>query len=228
MRNLIPATILAMGTIIAPAAHAVTVYATEIDAGRQGPAGVGFDATVAGNSTNRSDPANALGAPDQVGNTSGGFYSLGMGGAAVFGFGTSFGFGAEVHEVTFGCNGPQNGDGSCDYNESADVYVLSGAYTPFDGIFDLDDLIGVGFQKVGAIANGAANTADGASVQFSGPFTALALVDTSARNGDGFDVDAVGVTPVSSVAAVPLPATALLLGGALLGLGGLGWKRRRA
>lgn len=85
-------------------AQAVTTFVTEIDAGRAGVAGAGFEATSQVNTTNRGDAGNALGAPDQVGNSEGGFYSLGRSGAAVFGFGAAFDFRANVFEVTFNCS----------------------------------------------------------------------------------------------------------------------------
>lgn len=205
--------------VSAGAASAATVYATEIDAGRAGVAGVGFEATSQVNNTNRDDAGNALGAPDQVGNSEGGFYSLGLGGAAVFGFGTSFDIQANLFEVTFNCGGA-SAFGTCNngFLEEVEVYALNGAYTAFDGEFDLSDLLGLGFSYVDTIGNGDANEAGGASIALSGPFTYLALVDQNGSGVDGFDVDAV------SVSAVPLPASILFLLG---GLGGLGFLRAR-
>lgn len=203
----------------AGSAMAVTTFATTIDAGRSGVAGVGYEATAQSFSTNRNDPGNALGAPDQVGDAEGGFYSLGRGGAAVFGFGSTFDFSANVFEVTFGCEGPGAGASTCsNFVETADVYALSGAYSPFDGAFGVADLTSLGFVQVGSIGNGDANAPQGASVLISGPFNFLALVDTSRQGADGFDVDAV------SVSAVPLPASLLLL---LSAIGGMGFLRAR-
>lgn len=203
------------------AAQAATIFATQIDAGRAGAAGVGFEATAPGFSTNRADTSNALGAPDQVGNKAGGFYSLGLGGAAVFGFGQSFGGSANLFEVTFGCSGAQTPDGFCKYRESVDIYTFDGAYTPFDTTFVVDDLIALGFSLAESVPNGQANTDAGASVSIDGSFTYLALVDTSPSGPgrDGFDVDSI------SVSVVPLPASALLL---LAGLGAFGIARHVA
>lgn len=220
MRNSAIALAIGAALLSASAASASTVFATHIDSGRADAAEAGFT-TTAVKSTNRAAGGNALGAPDAIGATSGGgFYSLGLGGVAVFGFGTNFGAEATVFEVTFGCTAPVNANGTCSYVETADVYALAGAYDPFDTAFGLSDLLSLGFQKVGSIPNGVANTAGGASIAISGPFSFLALVDTSPSGSgrDGFDVDAI------SVSAVPLPASALMLLGAL---GGLGYLHRR-
>lgn len=205
----------------AGAANAATVYATEIDSGRAGVAGSGFEATSQVHTNDRDEAGNALGAPDNgPGDVEGGFFSLGLGGAAVFGFGTNFGLEANVFEVTFGCGGAQTSAGTCNYSESVDVYALAGAYTAFDGAFGLSDLTALGFTKVGSIANGAANAPGGATLMIGGPFSYLALIDSSLSGAgrDGFDVDSIGVS------AVPLPASALLLLGSL---GGLGFLRAR-
>jgi hypothetical protein len=214
IKSALLAATLALG---AGAAQAASVFATQIDAGRTGVAGIGWDAETQVFNTNRDDAGNALGAPDQVGNTEGGFFSMGNGQAVVLGFGTAFGTTANIFEVTFSCNGPQTSGGFCNFSESVDVYAFNGPYTPFDGTFGLGDLTALGFTFQASVPNGTANTAGGASVSIGGPFTYLALVDTSAAIGDGFDIDAV------SVSAVPLPASALLL---IAGLGGLGALRR--
>ena len=218
IKSALLAATLALG---AGAAQAASVFATQIDVGRAGVAGIGWDAEAQVFNTDRNDPGNALGAPDQVGNTEGGFFSMGNGQAVVLGFGTAFGTTANIFEVTFNCDGPQTSGGFCSFSESVDVYAFNGAYTPFDGAFGLSDLLSLGFQKVGEIPNGVANTAGGATISISGPFSWLALVDTSpVVNGrDGFDVDAV------SVSAVPLPASILFLVGGLVGLGVLRARR---
>lgn len=202
-------------------ANAMTVFATQVDSGRAGVAGMGFEA-VTGDPTSgsRDNAANALGAPDQVG-TSVNFFSLGRQSAAVFGFGTAFDNLASVFEVTFGCSGPQNGNGTCNFTETADLYLFNGVYNPFDGEFNVAELLLAGFVFETSIPNGNANAPGGASVSISGPFTYLALVDTSNQGGDGFDVDAI------SVSAVPLPAALPLLAGGLGFMGFVGWRRKR-
>lgn len=214
VRGLIAAT-MAFG--ISPA-HAATIFADRVDwSGSTGDIAGQFDATAQTFTTGtRSNPGDALGAPDQVGNTEGGFLSLGMGGIAVFGFASPFTGEGRVFEVTFGCSGPQKPGGLCNYSETADVYVFNGAYTPRAGAFTLADL--AGFQFAGSVGNGDANTDAGAPFTVTGPFRFLALVDTSKQGGDGFDVDAVRVS------AVPLPAPALLL---MAGIGGLWLTGRR-
>ncbi|QIE53983.1 VPLPA-CTERM sorting domain-containing protein [Pikeienuella piscinae] len=212
---------------MAGGANAATTFATQIDAGRAGVAGAGFEATSPVFNTSRDDAGNALGARDVVSDTDGGFYSLGRGnaddslntGVAVFGFGTSFGLEATVFEVTFGCSGATGGSGSCgNFAEFATVYAFNGPYTPFDNTFTVADLLGLGFSEVGTIGNGDANSASGATISIAGPFTFLAIADASNQGADGFDIDAV------SVNAVPLPASILFLLG---GIGGLGFMRMR-
>lgn len=211
----------AAAVAMAGAAGAATTFATQIDAGRAGVAGAGFEAVTPGFSADRNNPGNALGAPDQVGNSESGFYSLGRGddAVAVFGFGTSFGLEANVFEVTFGCSGPSGSNGACSgFSEFATVYAFDGPYTPFDSSFTVSDLTTLGFSEVGTIGNGDANAPGGATVSIAGPFSFLALADASSQGADGFDIDAV------SVNAVPLPASILFLLG---GIGGLGFMRMR-
>jgi hypothetical protein len=86
-KTLITASAVALG-LSAATAEAATVFATQIDSGRLG--GAGWDATVPTHRTSRNDAGNALGAPNQVGNQERGFFSLGLGGVAVLGFGTTF------------------------------------------------------------------------------------------------------------------------------------------
>jgi len=216
IKSLATASVLALGLSTA-AAEAATVFATQIDVGRF--SGAGWDATLQTNTASRNDAGNALGAPDQVGNQGKGFFSLGLGQAAVFGFGTSFGTTATAFEVTFNCS--LQSIGTCSFAEKADVYAFNGSYTPFNGAFGVANLTSLGFTKVGSVLNGAGSTDAGASISIGGPFTYLALVDTSPGGSgrDGWDIDAV------SVAAVPLPAAGLLLLGALGGLAV--WRRRK-
>lgn len=217
MFNRIAAAIVVAASFAAVSAEAATVFATEVDVGRSLAGGnVGFEATAQAFANNRNNPGNALGAPDQVGTNGAGFFSLGNGQAAVFGFGTSFGLEATIFEVTFNCSLTNTGE--CSFRESVDVYAFNGEYDPFDTTFGLSDLLSLGFTFQASVPNGQASTDGGATVAISGPFRYLALVDTSKQAGDGFDIDAV------SVSAVPLPASGLFLMGAL---GGLAFLRRR-
>lgn len=131
-----------------------------------------------------------------LGANDGAFVSLGFGGSLVLGFSTPFRAVGQVFEITF--NNPAN------HRESADLYVGNGA----------------GWTLVGSLKNTLS-----LAFNFAGVFTQLKLVDTSNSRGatfDGFDVDAVSVSPV------PVPAAGLMLGAALLGLGSLRRRAKRA
>lgn len=155
-------------------------------------------------SSARDDIDNAFGAAD------GKFYSLNLGGWAVFGFGQGFVGPASVLEVTWSCS--VVGD-MCGYPERVEVLTSS----VFNGL----DL--AGFTSQGFIGNAQAQGSGGALALAPGTYSWLALRDVtpSGPSDDGFDVDSVGVT-----AAVPLPAAGLLLAGGLAGFGLIGWKRR--
>lgn len=158
-------------------AQATTIYATSVDNYTQGT-GV--------NQPGRDDPTNALGAPD------GNFLSLGIGGSAIFSFGTVFAGPIRVVEITFG-----NRD---NHEEIVDVFA---------------GYLG-NFTFVGSIIN----TNQINFLNFSGFFDQLKLVDNSpvVAGRDGFDIDAIGVSPI------PLPAGGLLL---LTALGAGAALRRR-
>lgn len=124
------------------------------------------------------------------------FLSLGFGGSAIFSFGTLFNPVGAVFEITFGA--------ASKHKESADVFGILNGMAKF----------------LGSIGNASDGTFD-----FVGVFDQLMFVDTSVRGGgstDGFDIDAVRVTP----ATIPLPAGGLLLVGALGGV--LALRRRKA
>ncbi|WP_116133658.1 hypothetical protein [Tropicimonas sp. IMCC34043] len=173
------ATIFSMG-----AANALT-YATAVD----------WNPGAGAGTPGRSDIANALGATD------GSFLSLGLGGTAIFEFGTDFTSPGAVVEVTFGNVGG--------YPESVAVFV-GNSYNNYGDVLS--------WQSAGVLSN--ADAQSGGAIAFSGNWKYLALVDTTSGgpSTDGFDVDSVGVS------AVPLPAGGLLL---LSGLGIAALRRRR-
>jgi hypothetical protein len=136
--------------------------------------------------------ANAYGASD------GKFYSLSLGGSAVFTFlpAVAFRSPGAVVEVT---NGKRES-----YLESMDLYGVLGGFATY----------------IGSVTNAAATTI----FTFAGKFDSLKVVDTSpgGTGRDGFDIDSISVTP----ATIPLPAGGLLLLGALGGVAAL--RRRKA
>lgn len=218
-KGLAAITILAATTA---SSNAATLFADRVDwSGSTGDTAGVFDATAQTNTPERDNPGDALGAPDSIEGVDSGFLSLGIDGVAVFGFAEDFNSQGNIFEVTFSCSGPQRADGTCFFSESVDVYALNGAYVPKEGSFTEADIISDGFVFVTSIPNGLANEAGGASFVINGPFSFLALVDTSPGGSgarDGFDVDAV------SVEAVPLPAPLAFL---LTGIAGLGLLRRK-
>lgn len=151
-----------------------------------------------GSSNDRDNPLNSLGAPD------GKFMSLGLGGKADFAFGQTFTGPGASYEITFG--------NRAGYVERAEVFAgIGGSGGSFTKVGDIDNASALGFV-----------------FDFTGIFDTLRLVDTSPNvsGRDGYDVDAVGVTmlPNPGTTPVPLPASALLLGAGVAGLGAL---RRR-
>ena len=158
------------------------------------------------NTAGVSDPAridrdNALGAPDDK------FLSIGIGGLAAFDFGVSFNSTASVFEITWGNRNA--------YPEYAKVFVGNTAFS-----LDLKD-----YKEVGIIRNNLEQNVIDLTGLAGNPFQYLLLQDITSdypdgiATGDGFDVNAVGVSPV------PEPATVLLLSSGLLGLAGFSRKR---
>ena len=174
--------------VSATTAHAVTFATATVDYNQ----GAGIT------DASRTITTNAVGATD------GNFLSLGLGGSAVFSFGSAFTGPAAVIEVT---NGIRSG-----HYETAMVWGGTG--------YDIGTDTLIGAVLLGTINN----TNSVATVAFNGIFSFLKIWDTSpvVAGRDGFDIDSI------SVAAVPLPAGIALLGAGLAGLGAMGWRKKRS
>lgn len=206
-----------MAFATATASQASLIYANQVD---------WFNNGTVGTTNDRDDPTNALGAPNDD------FLALGLSsddnpGFAVFGFGQDFIEEGRIWEITFNCNP------TCVDLETATIYAgTSDQYTMGQAsrADQIDLVTGLGgffgeWTEVADVSNQDAQLSDGgAAFSFSGPFTWLAVVDTtpgSSSSPDGFDVNSIGVAPV------PLPAAAWFLLTALGGLFGLRWLRDR-
>ncbi|MEZ6235705.1 MAG: PEP-CTERM sorting domain-containing protein [Phycisphaerales bacterium] len=174
-------------------------FAFTVEAVNQGTTNAANHAPVG---PSRSNPANALGAPNDL------FFSLGMGGSMVLGFGGDFGTSVTVWETTTG--------NIANHPEQADIFVGYGA-SPGTAQFWFVDTV---FNNADGIplSLGAVNAVSGRTT-----YNFVRIVDTSnpaalPELADGFDVDSVAVV------LVPAPGSAALLAAA--GLVGLRRRRR--
>lgn len=191
--------------IIGGGASASTLqYATSVLA-----TGLYGQQSFCGNATrnaDRSDICNSLGMED--GDGTGGFTSSGNYKELNYYFGTDFTAPVHIWEITGGLNS--------NWVESLDYEFFA---------------VGVGGNSVsGTITNVSDGVADGKDrwkITFDelagGPFNQLRVVRNGGP-GDGFDIDAIGVSP----SPVPLPAGGLLLLTALGGVAALRRKRKAA
>lgn len=153
------------------------------------------------------DIAKSLGAPDGSVDGVYAFLSLGLGGIAIFNFDTEFNISTIVFESTWGNRAV--------HPEYADVYVADSSFDTNYSSFLLDSqgystLSTNGFTYAGSINNSTYSTVVDLASLTESSFNYVLIVDTTQENGGilggGFDIDAVGVTPV------PAPSTFLLLG----------------
>jgi hypothetical protein len=196
-----------------PARAGGLTFATSVDSYTKGTSG-----TRGQIADDRDNLVEALGAPGEPGtaykpSSNNKFLSLGLGGEAIFSFGTLFRNKVQLWETTWGTYSNQSG-----YDEQVDVYAQSVGSSDWELL-----------RRVRNIADGAYK-AEGASIALTAGkvYQKLKLVDKSAVAGgrDGWDVAAIGVEGVSSAEAVPEPTT--MAGLALAGSGFLAARRRRA
>lgn len=193
----IPFSLALTALVAAPSLAGSLTFATNVEEFNEG---VGIQEAY------RRNTANALGAPQlNAYSSTKDFLSLGVGGSAIFSFGTQFTNKVTLWETTWG---DKNGRQSA-YDEQVEVFAsnsLDGVWTRLGLIKNIED--------------GAYNTAAGASLTFDGIFQYLKLVDKSAAGSDrdGFDVNGIGVE------SVPEPFT---IAGMVVGASGMIAARRR-
>ncbi|WP_298836305.1 VPLPA-CTERM sorting domain-containing protein [uncultured Roseobacter sp.] len=178
--------------------------------------GTGSELTQAGTITcsgaaDRLDTGNIEVFENGIGSGDNDFFSLGLNGSLVLEFDPVITGAATVIEIT-------NGGGSSSHKEAVRIFGSN------DGINF--DILGTADNQ-GGIDDGTRGTTS--TVSFAGTYSFLGFVDISkstfagTASSDGFDIDAIVVT---SVSAVPLPASALLLLGGVAGLGAMRSRRK--
>lgn len=211
-----PVALLTIAFASMPAHASSLTFATKVESYNTGFATYGGKVTTVAN--DRDNPEEALGAfktPTGEVHASGNqkFLSLGLGGSAIFSFGTLFQNEVRLWETTWGAKSKQS-----DYDEQVEVYVGK----------SLDDWTFVSLVK--NIADGTYNTKQGTAVKLAAGeiYQYVKLVDKSARvnDRDGWDVSAIAVEAAPAAAAVPEPTT--MAGIALAGAGFTAIRRRKA
>lgn len=184
----------------------------------------GLNATPSSVANSRYNQASALGSPNANASTNSGFLSLGLHGAAVFDFGVEFNAAAIVFETT---------NGRANYlTETAAVFVADSSFNfnglnPGNGLATLPEsgFSDHGFTYVGNVTSKTASSVLDLS-SLDGPFRYVLLKDITSVGDeagyDGFDVDAVGVSPV------PEPGTMMLLGLGMAGVAIYGKRRKNS
>jgi hypothetical protein len=223
-----------LATVATLPAHAAGLtFATSVDSYTKGEA-TGVVGKVAGKNVigivdidgGRDNVSEALGAPvfpsdkEVYDSKNDKFLSLGLGGEAIFSFGTLFRNEVRLWETTWGAKSKQS-----DYDEQVDVYAQT-----VSGDWEF-------VRRVRNIADNAYNDKAGTKLTLAAGkiYQKLKLVDQSAKfdnknnllNGrDGWDVAAIAVEGVpTQAAAVPEPTT--MAGLAMAGSGLLAARRRR-
>ena len=211
-------------SLSAGAASATTIYATDIAAFKDGTKTNCSISALHGETADRGNICNALGAPDQNSDNraAGGFLSAGKYDALKFTFGKDVSFSAPIKFFEISFNTPNS------YKESI-VFLLTGSggatFLNLEKLYEVEVEAGDVRDKLvnveGSIDPG---NNDRWILTYNtdlGPFDALWVFDKSGTP-DGFDIDAISAVSASPV---PLPAAGFLL---IAGLGGLALMRRRA
>lgn len=204
--------------VCASAVFSVPANAHWIDA-TKGSFQFGLGDAGIGTAGNRHLDANALG------NDTGTARSLGVGGSAVFSFGTAF---TDMIRIWDPAAGNCNSKGKGCSNQTGKVSVFAGNTWNFDASgFPIDQSQ---WTLLGAL--GPSDVRNGFTFKTTGVFQYLLIVDHGTgvgRFSDGFDVARVSVlaAPTSSViTAVPIPAAGWLFVSGLLGLAAFARRRR--
>ena len=187
------------------------VVGIDSDCGGSGSALTQAGSISCSGSADRNDTGNIEIFENGTGGGDDDFFSLGLNGSLVLEFDPVIEGAATVIEIT-------NGGGSSSHREAVRIFGSN------DGINF--DVLGTADNQ-GGIDDGTRGTTS--TVSFTGTYSFLGFVDISksvfanTRSSDGFDIDAI---VVSSVSAVPLPASALLLLGGVAGLGAMRSRRK--